>query len=334
MDPMIMRFDRTNPSDSRRRAVAAPNYLSRSVQTRLLVLLSMLVLVLFLMIEARKPKNWRWLWANRPESESPRDDVQTGEPPLESSAGQGYLPGVSPSDFAKLKDNAVYRPSEAEVWQRWLEVLGREDQATLEAASLGHVGFVQLFHQTAEFRGRVVTVSGTVRRAFYLVSPPGSGSIQGYWQCWLFAGRVNSSPLVVHTLKMPAHFPQGIDINQEVEFTGLVYKRWAYPAADGVRLAPLLLAKQGDWTPNAPQTQIATPGFPVLAGLIMASAVLGMSAVWFVWARSRSRSRKTGNYPVTLDQSTSRKTKSKIRMSKSETKSNHRSPNDQNPHSR
>lgn len=39
-----------------------PNYFSRSVQWRLMVLVGSLMLVLTLMAEARKPQNWRWLW--------------------------------------------------------------------------------------------------------------------------------------------------------------------------------------------------------------------------------------------------------------------------------
>ncbi len=40
-----------------------PNYFARSVQLRLLVVVSCLMLVLVLMFEARKPENWHWMWA-------------------------------------------------------------------------------------------------------------------------------------------------------------------------------------------------------------------------------------------------------------------------------
>ncbi|MCO6453906.1 MAG: hypothetical protein J5I93_01210, partial [Pirellulaceae bacterium] len=51
---------RTNP-----KLRPPPNYFSRGVQTRLLVLVTMFMLVLLLMGEAAKPKNWQWLFADR-----------------------------------------------------------------------------------------------------------------------------------------------------------------------------------------------------------------------------------------------------------------------------
>jgi hypothetical protein len=163
----------------------------------------------------------------------------------------GYLPGIDPVDVALLEDNTVFRPSETRIWTRWLQVLGQTDQATLDRATLGNVAYIQLFHQTDAYRGRAVTVRGTVRRAHYIAAPPERLRIKGYWQCWLFTGDVGGSPVVVYSLAMPNGFPQGMDLHEQAQFTGLVYKRWAYQSASGVRLAPLLLAKQGQWTPNA-----------------------------------------------------------------------------------
>ena len=58
----MVRFgpDPTRPGAGRR---PPPDYLSRSMQTRLLLLFASLACVLFLMREARKPERWAWMWA-------------------------------------------------------------------------------------------------------------------------------------------------------------------------------------------------------------------------------------------------------------------------------
>ena len=43
-----------------------PNYMSRGVQLKLLLLVSMFMIVIVLMIEAGKPENWYWMWGGKP----------------------------------------------------------------------------------------------------------------------------------------------------------------------------------------------------------------------------------------------------------------------------
>ena len=46
-----------------------------------------------------------------------------------------------------------------------MDILNRTDPETLNKASLGPVSYAQLFRQPNQYRGRLVTVSGVVRRA-------------------------------------------------------------------------------------------------------------------------------------------------------------------------
>lgn len=249
----------------------------------------MLVLVFILMNEARKPRNWQWLWGGAIAA-----SASIGEPVAtrsESPDTDGYLSGIEPADLARVRDNSVFLSSETEVWDRWIQLINGVPQSALKRASIGHVGYVQLFHQTAEYRGRIVTVSGRVMRASYVVAPKNAARVEGYWQCWLFTGDRGASPVVVYALQMPDGFPTGMEINEQVEFTGLVYKRWAYQSGGGIRLAPLLLAKLGAWTPSAPEMRTALPGLRVIVSAIVIAAVLGIGVARMFWIRSRTDTR-------------------------------------------
>lgn len=311
----MIRFGHDKASHPRHDHRGPPRYLSSRDQTRLLMMVLLLGLVVILMVEARKPTNWSWLYhvgdakasveagqeARPGGSEMPQVDPASGAAASaehggteknKTAVGDAYFPGITPADIAKLQDNTVFLSSETDVWQRWLSVLHNADQPSLEAASIGPVSYVQLLRQTAELRGRLATVDGTVRRSFYLNAPPALAPLKGYWQCWLFANQVDASPVVVYTLEMPEGFPRGMELDEPVQFTGLVYKRWAYQSAGGIRVAPLLLAKTGKWTPHSPQASQPASGFPGIGLTVAMAAVLGIGTAWLVWAYGRRTSNR------------------------------------------
>jgi hypothetical protein len=201
---------------------------------------------------------------------------------------QAYYPGVRAEYLAQVQDNTVFRSDERDAWYHLLAILDRAELPALEAASEGRVGFVQLFQQPASYRGRLVTIRGTVRRAHRLIAPKNEYGIESYYQCWLEPAGGPSSPLVVYVLDMPAGFPAGMQISEEVEYTGFSYKRWAYQAGDGTRTTPVILAKIGRWAPAPP---VRTPlDYPVLlAAAVAVAALLGVALAVFVYRQSQVR---------------------------------------------
>jgi hypothetical protein len=93
-----------------------------------------------------------------------------------------------------------------------------------------------------------------------------------------------NSPIVVYSLDLPQGFPPIKDkyadgelttLNEEVEFTGYFFKRWAYPTEHDIQVAPLLLARAPRW--QAPVvSSVDEPSWPTLLGLVAISAVLGI----------------------------------------------------------
>jgi hypothetical protein len=284
-------------------------------QFRLLVLVSMLMLVVLLMTEAAKPSTWYWLWGGPgaldtgeaggvPAADTRLPDVpRPGRPvdafvavPHESDDSSGdpdasELPlGVQRRWLATLEDNTVLRAAESEAWFGMLAILAKTDPQTLEDASLGPVAFASLLRQTSEYRGRLVTVSGTVRRVVRVDAVENGLGITRYWQCWLQPGG-GSSPIVVYALHLPERFPTGTDLRAPASFTGFCYKRWAYLAADGTRVAPLLLARTARWQPPLPPRADWQPPPAAIVVAVSGLALLATMLAVLVYRTTRFSTR-------------------------------------------
>jgi hypothetical protein len=312
-----MTDDEHASSTPKRHAPRRPrNYFSRREQYRLLSLVFTLLLVIFLMFEAAKPANWQWMWqlggAVEEAAADEAADIDTRLPPPASEpvpadvflstvaedadtesrqvVEPNVLPGVAELDLDRLQDDTVFRGVESPLWYGVLGALDEIDAKTLESNSLGSVGFTQLFRQTDQYRGRTVTVSGTVRRAFPLQAGQNETRIESYWQCWLQPDG-SPNPIVVYSLAMPDEFPQGMSLRERVDFTGVVYKRWAYAAQEGTRTAPLILAKAPVWTKATP-APAKTPASPQAVTLVAVAALLAAGCLtWLVYCRTRTKKR-------------------------------------------
>ncbi len=284
----MVRFGLVDKAMGRWHQRQTPNYFSRREQQRLLVLVLMLGLVVLLMAQASQPDNWRWLWRGQPaaSTDERRADLSTQAP-----AANEVFPGIDQADVRTLKDNTVFLPAETEIWYRWLELLGQASPHGLRTAPAARVGHLQLYQQTAEYRGKLVTISGTVRRAHYIAAPANPAQIKGYWQCWLFPGKA-TWPVVVYALEMPAGFPVGLEIEELVEFTGLVYKRWAYPSKEGPAVAPVVLAKTGQWTRRSPPAAQRMPGAWAIVSAVAIATLLAITVAWMVYVRAGAASNR------------------------------------------
>lgn len=292
------------------------NYLARREQWRLLLLFLALGLVAVMISLARDPANFAWFAAldktadglsknlsggdqtpvdNRLEPAAPREEVPgTFVSPLnvtsesEPTGTSRYFPGVRPELLTAIADDTIFRYDERHAWFNLLDVLNKAQQEGLRRASTGRASYAQLFKQSGDYRGELVTVVGTIRRAHPITAPRNDYGIEKYYQTWLQPDDNRASPMVVYCLKLPDGFPTGMHVAEEVEITGFFFKRWAYRARDSLRTAPTLLAQTVDWRRRAPAAGRGPTDTFSLLMIFGAALILSLSAVSYVYFRTRS----------------------------------------------
>jgi len=269
------------------------NFLARREQRRLLFLIVGLGAVLLVGWELRRGSSFlpgiEALFGPRPVREGPIDTrlqavSDDGSPPdavfmprdvrpPEDTTGD-YFPGVRPGYLDKVRDDAFFRPQETEAFYHLLAILQETDTEKLADASTGRASFAQLFQQSADYRGQLVSLKGVAHRANPLDAPKNDYGIEEYWRIWLSPDDNPSSPIILYCLDLPDGFPTGMEISQPIETTGFYFKRLAYEASDTLRTAPTVLVKTLDWTPPPPEEPGVT--LPVWA---IAMIAMGLSAV-------------------------------------------------------
>ena len=198
-----------------------------------------------------------------------------------------------------VRDNTVMRASEGDAWFRLFEILQTSEPQSLQASPGGRVGFVQLFKQPNEYRGKLVTVRGDARLAYRIGAPANNNGITGYYVYWLKPVGGPNRPIVIYALETPPGFPtladkdlgqSATELDESVEFTGYFFKNWAYQAQDHTRLAPLLLAKTPVWRPAlVPNRKLPSAGAAIAA--VIASVIVAIALACFVYYNRPSSSR-------------------------------------------
>lgn len=218
----------------------------------------------------------------RPWTQPDRDRLNQLQSLLDELALKGIL------------DDSFWRPSERDAWFRWFEILKKTDPAQLRSESTGQVGFLQLFKQSDEYRGKLVTIRGTVRLAYRVQAPPNIHGISDYVVYWVRPVGGPNSPIVVYALETPEGFPAVKDkdldrtttpLNEEVAFTGFFFKRWAYPGQNGLQTAPLILARSPVWKSGL--TNVQARRIPAWAVVSMA-VVAALFITWLTFRAGRS----------------------------------------------
>jgi hypothetical protein len=188
-----------------------------------------------------------------------------------------------------VDDFVGFRPAEREIWfHEWTRV---RDASPVELKKQAvPVAYLQLFDQPADYRGKIVTLRGTVEMAYRVQAPANDLGIEQYFVYWIDPHGGKNAPIVVYALAAPPGFPKikhrdldrgTSNLKEEVEITGVFFKRWAYLGQEGnaTYTAPLILAKVPEWTP-APPLLTAADRLPMTVSNILlvaaATLVLGL----------------------------------------------------------
>lgn len=287
-----------------------PNYLGRSVQGRLLLLVLAAGLSILVLVKARDPRNWRWVAAltaapgaskspdtklAAPSEGAPADGYRVGPSDAATSA-ERKLPETAGNPLEAVRDDTPFRAAERTAVALLAQRLVAADSAALQSQSVGQVTFAQLFQQPAEYRGKVVSVHGTVRRVVTLPGRADNPSADWY-QCTVQTADNPSAPLIAYVLNLPTGFPRGESLSADVRVTGYFLKRWAYTGSDGqLYTAPLILAATLDWL--KPVAASAEPIGPGQVALWIGVAFLLASLLVLALARRLRRPRVLPSEPV------------------------------------
>jgi len=216
-----------------------------------------------------------------PEPLLTRDDDPADD--AEVAAGEARILSAERSALAQVRDDTFFRETDLDAWlQTWL-TLERAGAAGLARAAAMPVSFAELFNQPRSFRGRLVRFSGTLHRVERLRAPANNYGVNEYWQGWLEPASGPASPVVLQFLELPEGMPVGMKIHEPVEVKGYFLKRYAYAAADAVRVAPLVMTLEPGWRPLPPPSP---PGgsLPAWAIATMAAVAGGLLAAFWLAA--------------------------------------------------
>ncbi|HVC96570.1 MAG TPA: hypothetical protein VND64_22990 [Pirellulales bacterium] len=312
--------------DFRRKVRQTPSYLDRREQRKLLLLVVTAGLVIFLMTKASDPNFLPRMFeffappvagggggvaakraADRPGKKGgeppidtklkraqraelgPDEFIARAEPLEELPQGKHFFPGVRAEFLAHVEDDTPFRAREVDAYYHLLKVLAESDPKEIEKASGGPVTYTQIFTQPKVYRGELVTFKGEVRSAEARQPPSNAYGITTYYKtCIKPADR--DELVLAYFLELDDDFPLGEQVHVPVEFTGFFYKRMPYGAGDGIRIAPLLLAR--NVTRRLP-TVVEGPPAPEpfdptgLIGALIGAAMFSLAVIWFVLARTR-----------------------------------------------
>ncbi|QDU08082.1 hypothetical protein [Gimesia aquarii] len=113
--------------------------------------------------------------------------------------------------------------------------------------------FRDIFKNSSRYKGRLVTLKGRVRKLMHYPAEKNEYGIQTLYEAWLFTDDSQQNPTVVVCTEVPEALqnglPAGTDVIDNVTVTGYLFKMYAYNAQDTTRVAPLILARQLEWSP-------------------------------------------------------------------------------------
>ncbi|NLX96065.1 MAG: hypothetical protein GXY83_07805 [Rhodopirellula sp.] len=290
------------------------NYLGRGEQWRLLLIVLALGLVVILYVQSQNPDNFQWFDAMAQLQDEAADRPAEPRPlkptPEQDPAGAFRSPladettirpkdeqaeafsGIDRGDLEAIRDDTPFRSAEQAAWFRLLKILAETPDAALRKASIGRVMYVQLAQQPAAYRGELVTLLGTVRRAQQVAAPENDYGIESYYQLWLQPQDNPNDPIVVYSLNLPDGFPTGSSISAEIRMTGYFFKRWAYMAQDRLRSAPAVLSRSVDWIKRPAATAVRPRRDDWSIGLVLViSAAIAALVTFYVYSRTKREKR-------------------------------------------
>lgn len=204
--------------------------------------------------------------------------------------------GIKPAErFPMMKTLAHARMIDYKAQQRLAEDVWRDMQQAIQSERAekanphnrqrSDILFVDLFKNPDLYRGKPVTLTGTLRSLAKWPNADVNGfEIDSVYEARIFPEDGQSNPVIVNFLENPARIPISDDLNRPVRFTGYFFKMYGYrDQADVLRVAPLFLGRQIEEV-QIPSTDLADEWI-----LIVGGGILTLIVAFVVWSRMSDR---------------------------------------------
>jgi hypothetical protein len=206
------------------------------------------------------------------------------------------LAGVEDREPVRNSDQNYY---EARAYNYLLVQAHKAGVADLARVARRDLTFAHLFEEPEKYRGEIIHVEGRLKR-LRRFDAPGVAVKEGVptlYEGWIFPDLYMSNPFCVIATEVSPRLTVGDQMDHRVQFDGYFFKRYRYPAGDGLRDAPLLIGR----AIQVNETVSAVPPSPwvgssamliglavVLIGTIVMTAAL---AWWFRHGDKKARAR-------------------------------------------
>ena len=169
--------------------------------------------------------------------------------------------------------------------------------------------FPDIFKNSSRYKGRLVTLTGRVRKLIHYPAEKNDYGIKTLYEAWLFTDDSQQNPTVIVCTEVPKDLqnglPKGTDVIDHVTVTGYLFKMYAYNAQDTTRVAPLILSKQLEWSPQAVDEKGSQLISQLIAGGLVFLIVGVAFAMWRVMQKDKEFKEKrlqTDQARVSFDQ--------------------------------
>ena len=212
-----------------------------------------------------------------------------------------------------VRDNSLNsKNGDMQTWFRWFDQLSETNQQELAKTSTGYVNHVQLFEQPNFYRGKVVSIKGTLKGAYTVPAPPNAYGIEKYFVYWIRPDDGSNNPIAVYALSQPTGMapvrPSDVqnekwdERNEAVEVHGRFVKKWVYVSADSSRLCPLVITNNIIWNrpPEKAETELPdTISIVTTLGIVslIAIAIAGLAS----WSANQRIAKNRESLPSKLD---------------------------------
>jgi hypothetical protein len=172
-------------------------------------------------------------------------------------SSESLIPSFGSEILAAIKDNTYFRNAEKEAWFRFFGFLQSASDGQIEAAAKIEADYVQLVDQPDFYRGKFVTVAGSVRQVTSEKPAANDLGIRSYYRVVVQPVDGASWPIFVYCLEVPPELRPGDHASVHCKVTGLFFKNLSYPWKGGVGIAPIIVAKGVELAGNVPDDTVA-----------------------------------------------------------------------------